>query len=142
MKSVRGILQGKGNEVWSVGPDDTVFEALKTMAERSVGALVVVDQNQVVGVFSERDYARKGILEGRASKETPVRAIMTQRVVYVTPTDTPEECLAIMTDKRIRHLPVLEEGRLVGVVSIGDLVKVIIDEQSFKITQLERYVSG
>lgn len=142
MKPVRGILEGKGSEVWSVGPEDTVFDALRVMAERSVGALVVVDQDRVVGLFSERDYARKGILEGRASKETPVRAIMTERVVYVTPTHTPEECLALMTDKRIRHLPVLEDERLVGVVSIGDLVKEIISDQRFTITQLERYVSG
>ena len=141
MSSVRGILRAKGDSVWSVGPDDSVFDALRMMADKGVGALLVLDGDRVAGIFSERDYARKGILEGRASKDTPVREIMTERVVYVTPGQTLEECLALMTDKRIRHLPVMEDDRLIGVVSIGDLVKGIIDEQKFLIEQLEYYVS-
>ncbi|NNF27006.1 MAG: CBS domain-containing protein [Gemmatimonadetes bacterium] len=141
MRSVRGILKSKGDSVWSVGPDDSVFEALRIMADKGVGALLVLQAGRVVGIFSERDYARKGILEGRASKDTPVRDIMTERVVYVSPGQTLEECLALMTDKRIRHLPVMEEDELLGVVSIGDLVKGIIDHQKFLIQQLEHYVS-
>ncbi len=142
MKTVGVVLQGKGNTVWSVRPDDTVFDALRLMAEKRVGALLVLDGVRVVGIFSERDYARRGILEGRASKTTPVREIMTDRVMVVAPSHSLEECLALMTDKRIRHLPVMEEEALIGVVSIGDLVKGIIDEQRFLIEQLERYVSG
>lgn len=142
MKTVSEVLRAKGNTVWSVRPDSTVFDALGLMAERRVGALLVLDAGRVIGIFSERDYARRGILEGRASKSTPVREIMTSKVMYVTPEHTLEECLALMTDKRIRHLPVMEGDELVGVVSIGDLVKGIIDEQRFLIEQLERYVSG
>lgn len=141
MRSVRGILKSKGDSVWSVGPDDSVFEALRIMADKGVGALLVLQEGRVVGIFSERDYARKGILEGRASKDTPVRDVMTERVVYVAPGQTLEECLALMTDKRIRHLPVMEDDELLGVVSIGDLVKGIIDHQKFLIQQLEHYVS-
>lgn len=141
MRSVRGILKAKGNSVWSVGPDDSVLDALRIMADKGVGALLVLDAGRVKGIFSERDYARKGILMGRASKDTPVKEIMTERVVYVTPSQTLEECLALMTDKRIRHLPVMDGEELMGVVSIGDLVKGIIDHQKFLIEQLEYYVS-
>jgi len=142
MKTVRGVLKSKGSEIWTAAPDDTVLDALRVMADKSVGALLVMESDAVVGIFSERDYARKIILLGKASKDTPVRDIMTTKVAYATPDHSLEECLALMTDKRIRHLPVMEEGRVLGVVSIGDLVKGIIDEQQFLIDQLERYVSS
>ena len=142
MKTVRGVLGAKGHEIWTVGPHDSVLDALRLMAEKSVGALVVVDSGSVVGIFSERDYARKVILVGRASKDTPVRDIMTTKVAYATPDHSLEGCLALMTNKRIRHLPVMDGDDLIGVVSIGDLVKGIIDEQQFLIEQLERYVTG
>ena len=140
MNTIRQLLQGKGNEVWRVAPDATVLDAMKTMAEREVGALMVMEGAEIVGVISERDYARNVILKGRASAETPVRDIMTHRVVYVSPGQTIEECLALMTDKRVRHLPVLEGVEVVGVVSIGDLVKAVIAEQKFAIEQLEHYI--
>lgn len=142
MKTLQRVLAAKGDAIYSIGPDDSVFDALAEMRERDVGALIVLEEGKVVGIFSERDYARKIILLGRASKDTPVRAIMTERVVYATPDQTLEECLGLMTDRRIRHLPVMQDDDLVGVVSIGDLVKGIIDEQRFKIQQLETYVSG
>ncbi|MFW6084830.1 MAG: CBS domain-containing protein [Gemmatimonadota bacterium] len=141
MKTVKRVLDAKGHDVYSTTPDTTVFDALKEMADRNVGALIVLDDGDVVGIFSERDYARKIILLGRSSRETPVRDIMTTRVVYARPELSLEECLALMTDKRIRHLPVMKDGELVGVVSIGDLVKGIIQEQRFIIEQLEGYVS-
>jgi len=143
MKTVKRVLEAKGRDVYSTTPDTTVFDALAEMAERDVGALIVMEAGRVVGVFSERDYARKIILLGRSSRETPVRDIMTSRVVYARPDLTLEECLALMTDKRIRHLPVMnDDEELCGVVSIGDLVKGIIDHQRFIIGQLESYVSG
>lgn len=141
MKTVKRVLDAKGRDIYSTTPDTTVFDALKEMADRNVGALIVLDDGEVVGIFSERDYARKIILLGRSSRETPVRDIMTTRVVYARPDLTLEECLALMTDKRIRHLPVMNDGDLTGVVSIGDLVKGIIQEQRFIIEQLESYVS-
>ena len=141
MKTVRRVLRDKGSDVYSVGPDDTVYDALTEMRERDVGALLVLEAGEVVGIFSERDYARKIILLGRSSKETPVRDVMTDRVAYARPGQTLEECLAVMTDKRIRHLPVMDEGELLGVVSIGDLVKGIIEHLRFIIEQLENYVS-
>jgi CBS domain-containing protein len=142
VSSVRVILRTKGPEVWSMAPDAMVYDALKLMAEKNVGAVLVMDANRIVGILSERDYARKVILHGKSSKDTPVRAIMTQRVVYVRPEQTAEECMALMTDKRVRHLPVLEDDQVVGVISIGDVVKSIISEQEFIIEQLERYISG
>lgn len=141
MKTVKRVLDAKGHDIYSTTPDTTVFDALQEMADRNVGALIVLDDGEVVGIFSERDYARKIILLGRSSRETPVRDIMTARVVYARPDLSLEECLALMTDKRIRHLPVMEDDELVGVVSIGDLVKGIIQEQRFIIEQLESYVS-
>jgi len=142
MKTVTQLLRGKGHEVLSVSPEASVFEALKVMAEKNVGALLVVEGERLVGVFSERDYARKVILKGKASKEIPVREIMTSHILYVRPEQTIEECMALMTDKRVRHLPVLEDERLVGVISIGDVVKAIIAEQDFMIEQLQNYITG
>lgn len=142
MRTLKRVLDAKGRDVYSTTPDTSVFDALAEMAERDVGALIVMEQGKVVGIFSERDYARKIILLGRSSRETPVRDIMTSRVVYARPDLTLEECLALMTDKRIRHLPVMDEAEVCGVVSIGDLVKGIIAEQRFIISQLESYVSG
>ena len=140
--TVGAILQHKGRNVWSVSPDDSVLEAVRLMAEKGIGALVVLADERLVGVLSERDYARKVILQGRASPTTRVREIMTSHVVC-THLDQPiEECMAVMTDKRVRHLPVIEEGKLVGIISIGDLVKSIIDDQKFIIEQLERYITS
>lgn len=142
MKTVRDILDVKGHNVWRVPFEATVFDALQLMAEKEVGALVVVDGPKPVGIISERDYARKIILLGRASPTTLVREIMTSHIVYTHPDQPIEECMAIITDKRIRHLPVMEEGKLIGIISIGDLVKTIIAEQKFTIEQLERYITG
>lgn len=142
MTTTKLYLQRKGNQVWSTHPDATVFEALQLMAEKDIGALLVMESDQVMGMFSERDYARKVILEGKSSKETPVREIMTPQVVCVTPQHTIEECMAVMTEKRIRHLPVLEAGEVVGLISIGDVVKSIISEQEFVIEQLTNYITG
>lgn len=142
MKTVAQLLRAKGHEVFSVSPETTVFAALQLMAEKNVGALIVLEGGRVVGIFSERDYARKVILKGKSSRETPVREIMSPRVLYVRPEQTIEECMALMTNKRVRHLPVLEEDRLVGVISIGDVVKAIISEQEFMIEQLQNYITG
>ena len=142
MKTVRDILDVKGHNVWRVPFEATVFDALRLMAEKEIGALVVVDGPKPVGIISERDYARKIILLGRTSSTTLVREIMTSHIVYTHPDQPIEECMAIMTDKRIRHLPVMEEGKLIGIISIGDLVKTIIAEQKFTIEQLEQYITG
>ena len=140
MNTISQLLRGKGNEVWRIAPEASVLDAMKTMAEREIGALMEMEGPEIVGVISERDYARQVILKGRASADTPVRQIMTSRVVYVSPGQTIEECLALMTDKRVRHLPVLDGVEVVGVVSIGDLVKAVIAEQKFAIEQLEHYI--
>lgn len=140
MITVRELVERKGPEIWSVRPDSTVYEALGLMAEKGVGAVLVLDGTQIAGILSERDYARQVILKGKTSKETPVKEIMSPRVVYVRPDQTVEDCMALMTDKRIRHLPVLDGDRLIGVLSIGDLVKATISEQDFTIRQLERYI--
>jgi len=142
MKKVRDILEVKGRDVWSIGPDASVFDALKLMAEKDVGALVVLDGGNLVGIISERDYARKIALLGRASPTTQVKEIMTPRVASVDPEQNVNECMALVTEKRIRHLPVLENEKLIGLISIGDLVKSIITEQQFIIEQLERYIKG
>jgi CBS domain-containing protein len=142
MKTVAQLLQGKGSEVLSVVPELPVFEALRVMAERNVGALLVVEGGRLIGILSERDYARKVILKGKSSRDTPVREIMSSHVLYVRPAQTIEDCMALMTDKRVRHLPVLDEDRLVGVISIGDVVKAIIAEQEFMIEQLQNYITG
>ena len=141
-RTVRQLVQDKGAAVHTVSPDTTVFGALEVMAERDVGALVVVDEGGVAGVFSERDYARKVILLGRGSRDLPVRDVMTRVVVTVTPEQTVADCMQLMTEHRIRHLPVLEEGRLAGIVSIGDVVKAVMSEQEFLIEQLQEYISG
>jgi CBS domain-containing protein len=140
MKAVRDILRVKGHEVWKVDLNATVFEALRLMAEKEVGALVVMDGDKIAGIISERDYARKIVLLGRTSPNTLVKEIMTSPVAYTQPDQSIEECMAIMTDKRIRHLPVLENDKLIGIISIGDLVKAIIADQKFIIEQLERYI--
>ena len=140
--TVRQVLQAKGNDVWSIAPEKSVYEALQMMADKQVGALLVLEGEKVVGIFSERDYARKIALVGLSSKDTTVRDRMTESVLYVTPEKTVEDCMALMTDKHVRHLPVLETDQLIGIVSIGDVVKRIISDQQFTIDQLERYVTG
>lgn len=142
MKTVHQLLETKGRAVVSVSPGAKVIDALRVMAEREIGAVLVVDDDRLVGVMSERDYARKVILKGKSSQDTYVREIMTERVVYVRPQQTVPECMALMTNKRVRHLPVLEGDRLVGVLSLGDLVKETISEQQFIIQQLENYIHG
>ena len=142
MKTVDQLLETKGRVVVSVSPEAKVIDALRVMAEREIGAVLVVDNDRLVGVMSERDYARKVILKGKSSQDTYVREIMTERVVYVRPQQTVPECMALMTNKRVRHLPVLEGDRLVGVLSLGDLVKETISEQQFIIQQLENYIRG
>lgn len=136
------ILQSKGSQIYSVAPDRTVFEALKLMADRQIGALLVMEGDKLVGIVTERDYARKIALENRSSRDTLVRDVMTRRVLCVRPEQTIEECMALMTDKRNRHLPVVDHKRVIGVLSIGDLVKAIIGEQKFVIEQLQHYISG
>ncbi len=142
MKTIRSLLKEKGNAVWSTTPEASVFEALRLMAEKDVGALVVLDGEKLAGIFSERDYARKVILRGRSSKEMKVKEIMTTEVVTVKPTHTITEALAVMARKHIRHLPVLEEGQLIGVVSIGDVVQSIISEQENNLQRLEDAMIG
>ncbi len=142
MTTVAQILQGKGNDVWSVSPATVVYNALKAMAEKNIGALLVLEGDELKGIFSERDYARKVILEGKSSREIPVKEIMSPEVFTVGPKQSVEECMALMTDKRVRHLPVVEGGRVIGVISIGDAVKAIISEREFTIKQLENYITG
>jgi len=142
MVTVRQCLKNKGNRIWSIHPDATVYQALQLMAEKDVGALLVIEGESVVGIFSERDYARKVILHGKTSRETPVREIMTQQVIFVDIDQSIADCMALMTNRHIRHLPVLEGDRLAGVISIGDVVKEIIAEQEHVITQLENYITG
>jgi signal-transduction protein with cAMP-binding, CBS, and nucleotidyltransferase domain len=142
MAKVSEVLERKGRDVWSIEPTASVYEAMRRMAEKEVGALLVMEGTALVGIVSERDYARKVILQGRSSPTTQVSEIMTSRVAYTGLDQSIEECMAVMTDKRIRHLPVMEQGRVIGVISIGDLVKTIIAEQKFIIEQLERYING
>jgi CBS domain-containing protein len=141
VKTVREILAAKGPHIWSIGPDASVFEAIAEMADKGCGALVVTEGPNLVGIVSERDYARKVILNARSSKDTHVREIMTSEVITADPRLTIEDAMKLMTERRIRHLPVVDKGSLVGVISLGDLVKTIIDEQRFVIGQLENYIT-
>ena len=143
MTAVADILKSKGDAVvHTIGPDDSVFDALQRMADKRIGALLVMQGDAIVGIVTERDYARKIALKGRTSALTKVRDVMTTSVMFVKPTQTSEECMALMTDNRLRHLPVVKDGKLIGLISIGDLVKDIISEQKFVIEQLEHYITG
>jgi len=142
MDTVRQLLQVKGYDIWAVAPESAVLDALKLMADKNIGAVLVIDHGNLVGILSERDYARKVVLREKASRNTPVREIMTERVVCVHPSRPVEECLALMTSGHLRHLPVVEDGRLIGVISIMDVVKTIIANQSSTIGSLENYILG
>lgn len=141
MAIAKQILDRKGYQVWTITADKSVFEALRLMGEKEIGALAVVDGDEVTGMLSERDYARKVVLKGKTSRDTLVSTIMTSPVLSVRPDQSVAECMAIMTERRIRHLPVLENGKLIGMISLGDLVKYIIEEQQFIIGQLESYIA-
>tara|TARA_R110000850_G_scaffold22172_12_gene64709 strand:- start:566 stop:1012 length:447 start_codon:yes stop_codon:yes gene_type:complete len=142
MKTLRKILEEKGTEVFSVSPDDTVLDAIKAMADHDIGALVVLDREMLVGIVTERHYARRVFLKGKSSPKTQVKDIMTTPVVCADPSQSTDQGLALMTEKKIRHLPVINENQVIGIVSIGDLVKSKISDQDFVIDQLERYISG
>jgi CBS domain-containing protein len=142
METVRQLLNSKGNEVWTIQPDETVLDAIRKMADKDVGSLVVVEDGKPVGIFTERHYARKVFLKGRHSPTTVIREIMSSYLICVSPEQTIEACMAVMTDKRIRHLPVLDHGKLVGIVSIGDLVKSRLADHEFTIEQLVHYIRG
>ena len=140
MTKLKMLLKDKGHDIWSVGPDDTVLDAIKMLAEKDIGALIVTKDGKPVGIFTERDYARKVYLEGKSSLDTAVRDIMVAPVICVSPDQLVDECMALMTAKRFRHLPVMDGDKLVGMVSIGDLVKSVIAEQQFTIEQMEHYI--
>jgi CBS domain-containing protein len=140
--TVRHLLLVKGTDVWSVSPDSMVYDALRIMAEKDVGALLVLEHDKVVGIFSERDYARRVILEGKSSKTAPVRDLMARQVYSVGPDELIETCMKLMTDKHIRHLPVMENDQLIGIITIGDVVKKMISDQDFTIHQLEKFITG
>lgn len=142
MLRVRYLLSFKDKNIWTIEPEEPVFDAIQLMADKHIGALPVVRGDELVGIVSERDYARKVILLGRSSAETPVWQIMSSPVTTVSPDEAVHRCMEIMTDQRIRHLPVVEKGKLIGIISIGDLVKAVIEEQQQTITQLERYIAG
>ena len=142
MNTIREIIKKKGGEVWSVSTENTVYDALSLMAEKSIGAVLVIDNSTLKGVMSERDYARKIILEGKSSKDVQVGEIMSPRVIYIDIDTNIEECMALMIDKRIRHLPVYENDNLAGIISIGDVVKALIDEKEVVINELENYITG
>ncbi len=142
MKTVKQLLHGKSHALWSISPDAMVFEAIKLMADRQIGALMVVEDARPVGIITERDYATKLALHDKSSRTTPVREVMTDRVLFVTPAHALDDCMALMNEHRIRHLPVLDQGQLVGVLSIRDLVQAIIEDRQFMIQQLENYITG
>ena len=141
-ETMASILKSKGCNLWSIDPEATIYDAIALMAEKSIGALVVISERKLVGIVSERDYARKVILQGRSSKDTRVREIMTSSVITVTPQNTVDECMRIITNRRVRHLPVLAGDEVIGVVSIGDLVRAIIAEQAATIDHLHSYIAG
>ncbi|HZR21648.1 MAG TPA: CBS domain-containing protein [Verrucomicrobiae bacterium] len=140
--TISEILSHKGGQVWSISPDEMVFDAIQMMAEKNIGALLVTESERLVGILTERDYTRKVALKGKSSKQTAVKEILSGNIIHVTPDHTVEECMRLMTENRVRHLPVLEGDRIVGVVSIGDLVNWIITAQSSTIHQLQTYISG
>ena len=140
MNFVSQILKDKKEKIWSVSPRETAYEALQIMSDQNLGALLVIDKRGVVGIFSERDYARKVILKGKSSKTTPVSELMTKKVLYIDPGTTVEDCMALMTEKNVRHLPVIEKNQLVGLVTVGDVLKQLIEDQKFEIQELERYI--
>ncbi len=142
MKLVSQLLTAKGHDVWSIAPDTTVLNALQLMADKKIGALLVMDDDKLVGVFSERDYARKVILKGKSSNDTPVRDVMSLNIVCVVPDQTTELCMSLMTEKRVRHLPVVDDDKVVGIISIGDVVKAVIADREDVIEQLEQYITG
>ena len=142
MRTVIDILNSKGHEVWSISPGESIFNAVQLMSEKGIGALLVMEEERPIGIVTERDYARKVALEGRSSKTARVHEIMSTRVVCVRPERTIEDCMALMTDKRARHLPVVDHKRVIGMISIGDLVKAVIAEQQFVIDQLHDYITG
>ena len=142
MRQVKHLLEVKGLAVYAIAPEAPVLDAIRQMAERGIGALLVTRNGELIGIVTDRDYARKVILKGRSSRDTPVAEIMTASPICVDPASTVDECMRLCTDQRVRHLPVMDDGRVVGVVSIGDLVKAVIDDQAVEIDQLQRYIAG
>jgi CBS domain-containing protein len=142
ISTVGEILKVKGNATWSVTPETTIYDTLKLMADKNIGAVLVLDGHKLAGIFSERDFARHFVKGMLRTKETAISEVMTKRVLFVSPAQTTEECMTIMTSKHFRHLPVIEDDKLVGMISIGDVVKKLIEDQQFSISQLERYVTG
>ena len=142
MTTIAQLLNAKGNQIWSVEPKVTIFEALEVMSEKEIGALLVMEDGKLTGIFSERDYARKVILKGKSSKETAVGELMTKKVFYIDSQKTINDCMAMMTAKRIRHVPVIEDNQVMGIVTIGDVVNQIISEQEVTINHLEKYITG
>jgi CBS domain-containing protein len=142
MNFVSQILKDKKGKIWSVAPHETVYQALQIMSDQNLGALLVIDKRGVVGIFSERDYSRKVILKGKSSKTTPVSELMTKKVLYVDPGTSVEDCVVLMTEKNIRHLPVMEKNQLVGILTVGDVLKQLIEDQKFEIQELERYINA
>jgi len=142
MQTIGQLLEAKGKDIWSISPHATVFEALRIMAKKDIGALLVIDNEKLVGIFSERDYVQKVILKGKSSKETNVGDLMTREVFYIDPKNTVHECMAVMTAHHIRHMPVFKNNQLIGMVTLGDVVKQIISDQEFTIRELEKYISG
>lgn len=142
MQTVKQVIEHKGTQIWSIRPDDSVYKAIELMAEKGIGALIVMQQGVVVGIVSERDYARKVILKGRSSKETQVKDIMTEPVIHAKPDSDIQDCMSLMTQNRIRHLPIMKEGNLLGMISIGDLVRATIADQQYLIEQLESYITS
>ena len=142
MLAVKNIIQRKGNQVWSVKPDTKVYDILQLMADKNIGAVLVMENDKIEGIFSERDYARKVALEGKSSRQLPVKEIMSSKVLFVNPERSADECMALMIKKRIRHLPVIENNKLQGLISIGDVVKAVLDDKDYVIDQLEQYITN